>query len=126
VRYMGKDIAGVPPEDVARAGIGFVPQGRRLFPALTVAQNLEMGRLKRTGGAGVRWSEERVFAMFPRLAQRLNAKADTLSGGEQQMVAIARDRVQLAHVSFAAADVFSWDPVSGDARCGDGWGFLRR
>jgi branched-chain amino acid transport system ATP-binding protein len=90
VRYMGKDIAGAPPEDVARAGIGFVPQGRRLFPALTVAQNLEMGRLKRTGGAGVRWSEERVFAMFPRLAQRLNAKADTLSGGEQQMVAIAR------------------------------------
>jgi ABC-type branched-subunit amino acid transport system ATPase component/ABC-type branched-subunit amino acid transport system permease subunit len=90
VRYMGKDIAGAPPEDVARAGIGFVPQGRRLFPTLTITQNLEMGRLKRTGGEGVSWSEERVFAMFPRLAQRLNAKADTLSGGEQQMVAIAR------------------------------------
>jgi ABC-type branched-subunit amino acid transport system ATPase component/ABC-type branched-subunit amino acid transport system permease subunit len=90
VRYLGRDIAGAPPEDIARAGIGFVPQGRRLFPALTVAQNMEMGRLKRTGGEGVRWSEERVFALFPRLAQRLNAKADTLSGGEQQMVAIAR------------------------------------
>jgi len=90
VTYMGKEIAGWAPEDVARAGIGFVPQGRRLFPTLTVAQNLEMGRLKRTGGEGVRWSEERVFAVFPRLAQRLYAKADTLSGGEQQMVAIAR------------------------------------
>jgi branched-chain amino acid transport system ATP-binding protein len=90
VQYMGKDIAGGSPEEVARTGIGFVPQGRRLFPTLTVAQNLEMGRLKRTGGEGVRWTDERVFAMFPRLKQRLNAKADTLSGGEQQMVAIAR------------------------------------
>jgi ABC-type branched-subunit amino acid transport system ATPase component/ABC-type branched-subunit amino acid transport system permease subunit len=88
--YMGKDFVGRSPEDAARAGLGFVPQGRRLFPTLTVAQNLEMGRLKRTGSHGVRWSEERVFAMFPRLKQRLNAKADTLSGGEQQMVAIAR------------------------------------
>jgi len=90
VQYLGKNIAGESPEDVARGGIGLVPQGRRLFPTLTVAQNLEMGRLRRTGREGVRWSEERVFAMFPRLAQRLNAKADTLSGGEQQMVAIAR------------------------------------
>ena len=88
--YRGKDFAGCSPEDVARAGLGFVPQGRRLFLALTVAQNLEMGRLQRTGSHGVRWTEERVFAMFPRLRQRLNAKADTLSGGEQQMVAIAR------------------------------------
>jgi ABC-type branched-subunit amino acid transport system ATPase component len=70
--------------------LGFVPQGRRLFLGLTVAQNLEMGRLQRTGNHGVRWTEERVFAMFPRLRQRLDAKADTLSGGEQQMVAIAR------------------------------------
>jgi ABC-type branched-subunit amino acid transport system ATPase component/ABC-type branched-subunit amino acid transport system permease subunit len=90
VHYLGKDITGMSPEDVARIGIGFVPQARRLFPALTVAQNLKMGRLRRTGGAGVRWSEERVLGMFPRLAQRLSAKADTLSGGEQQMVAIAR------------------------------------
>jgi ABC-type branched-subunit amino acid transport system ATPase component/ABC-type branched-subunit amino acid transport system permease subunit len=90
IRYMGREIADWMPEDVARAGIGFVPQGRRLFPALTVAQNLEMGRLKRAGGEGVRWTDERAFSVLPRLAQRLNAKADTLSGGEQQMVAIAR------------------------------------
>ncbi len=90
VQYMGKDITGGSPEDLARAGIGFVPQGRRLFPTLTVAQNLEMGRLRRTHGEGVRWTEQRLFAMFPRLEQRLHAKADTLSGGEQQMVAIAR------------------------------------
>jgi ABC-type branched-subunit amino acid transport system ATPase component len=90
ITYMGQEIADWMPEDVARAGIGFVPQGRRLFPALTVAQNLEMGRLKRIGGEGVRWTQERIFAVFPRLVQRLSAKADTLSGGEQQMVAIAR------------------------------------
>jgi ABC-type branched-subunit amino acid transport system ATPase component/ABC-type branched-subunit amino acid transport system permease subunit len=88
--YLGQDITGWSPEDVARGGIGLVPQGRRLFPTLTVRQNLEMGRLKRIGGAGVRWPEERVFQMFPRIRERLNAKADTLSGGEQQMVAIAR------------------------------------
>ena len=98
VTYMGKEIAGWTPEDVARAGIGFVPQGRRLFPTLTVAQNLEMGRLKRIGGEGVRWADERVFAVFPRLAQRLHAKADTLSGGEQQMVAIARALVGYTRV----------------------------
>jgi branched-chain amino acid transport system ATP-binding protein len=90
VQYMGEDITGGSPEDLARAGIGFVPQGRRLFPTLTVAQNLEMGRLRRTHGEGVRWTEQRLFVMFPRLEQRLHAKADTLSGGEQQMVAIAR------------------------------------
>jgi len=90
VVYMGKEIGGWSPEDVARSGIGFVPQGRRLFPTLTVAQNLQMGRLKRTGRGGVCWTDKRVFAVFPRLEQRLQAKADTLSGGEQQMVAIAR------------------------------------
>ncbi len=90
VVYLGQDITGWSPENVARGGIGIVPQGRRLFPTLTVAQNLEMGRLKRMGGDGVRWPEERVFQMFPRIRERLNAKADTLSGGEQQMVAIAR------------------------------------
>src|SRR5262249_23597233 len=89
-RLMGKRISRGSPEDAARAGIGFVPQGRRLFPTLTVAQNLEMGRLRRVRGDGVRFTEQRLVAMFPRLAQRLNARADTLSGGEQQMVAIAR------------------------------------
>jgi ABC-type branched-subunit amino acid transport system ATPase component/ABC-type branched-subunit amino acid transport system permease subunit len=90
VLYLGQDITGWSPEDVARAGIGLVPQGRRLFPTLTIAQNLEMGRLKRIGREGVRWPQERVFQTFPRIKERLDAKADTLSGGEQQMVAIAR------------------------------------
>jgi branched-chain amino acid transport system ATP-binding protein len=67
-----------------------VPQGRRLFANLTVEENLHIGALKRTDGAGVRWNTEQIFEFFPRLRERYTAKADTLSGGEQQMVAVAR------------------------------------
>ena len=67
-----------------------VPQGRRLFPNLTVGENLALGRLRRGGGDGTRWEQERIFEFFPRIRERLDAKAETLSGGEQQMVAIAR------------------------------------
>jgi ABC-type branched-subunit amino acid transport system ATPase component len=67
-----------------------VPQGRRLFPNLTVAENLELGRLRRRRGDGMRWELDRIFEFFPRIRERLDSKAETLSGGEQQMVAIAR------------------------------------
>jgi len=67
-----------------------VPQGRRLFPNLTVAENLALGRLRRRGGEGVRWEQARILEFFPRLRERLDSRAETLSGGEQQMVAIAR------------------------------------
>jgi ABC-type branched-subunit amino acid transport system ATPase component len=70
--------------------VGWVPQGRRLIPTLTVAENLEVGRLRRQGGQGVRWEPERIFEFFPRIQERLGSRAETLSGGEQQMVAIAR------------------------------------
>jgi ABC-type branched-subunit amino acid transport system ATPase component/ABC-type branched-subunit amino acid transport system permease subunit len=86
----GTDISSFAPEKIAGMGIGLVPQGRRLFANLTVEENLKIGALKRTGGAGVRWNIEQIFELFPRIRQRYTAKADTLSGGEQQMVAIAR------------------------------------
>jgi len=74
----------------ARLGIGYVPQGRGLFAGMSVRANLELGRLKRTSGAGAVWSEEKILQFFPRLKNRLDTPADFLSGGEQQMVAVAR------------------------------------
>jgi branched-chain amino acid transport system ATP-binding protein len=90
VRYQGQEIQGRTPEQIARLGIGLVPQGRRLFPNLTVDENLAMGGLRRRSGAGVHWDRERIFEYFPRVRERLASKADVLSGGERQMVAIAR------------------------------------
>ena len=85
-------IDGKPPEQVARLGVGLVPQGRRLFSGLTVAENLALGALRRDARntGGVHWDLTRVFEIFPRLRERMHVKADRLSGGEQQMVAIAR------------------------------------
>jgi ABC-type branched-subunit amino acid transport system ATPase component/ABC-type branched-subunit amino acid transport system permease subunit len=85
-------IDGKPPEHVARLGVGLVPQGRRLFSGLTVAENLALGGLRRDvrNASGVHWDLARVFEIFPRLRDRMQVKADRLSGGEQQMVAIAR------------------------------------
>jgi branched-chain amino acid transport system ATP-binding protein len=85
-------IDGKAPERVARLGVGLVPQGRRLFSGLSVAENLALGALRshRSSAAGVHWNLARVFEIFPRLRERMHVKADRLSGGEQQMVAIAR------------------------------------
>lgn len=78
------------PEFMARRGIAFVPQGRRLFSGLTVKDNLMLGRLRRRGQEGLAWDDEKIFSIFPRLKERYLVNADVLSGGEQQMVAIAR------------------------------------
>ncbi|MBS0532238.1 MAG: ATP-binding cassette domain-containing protein [Proteobacteria bacterium] len=88
----GTEIAGLSAPDIARLGIGYVPQGRGLFAGMSVADNLSLGRLARKtdGSDGVVWTEERVFEFFPRLKERMNVAADYLSGGEQQMVAVAR------------------------------------
>jgi branched-chain amino acid transport system ATP-binding protein len=90
ITLAGEEIARKPSAEIARRGIGYVPQGRGLFAGMTVADNLALGRLKRQTGAGVHWDDERIVWVFPRLAQRWYTPADYLSGGEQQMVAIAR------------------------------------
>ncbi len=90
VELEGRSIGGMPPEQIARLGVGLVPQGRRLFAGLSVDENLRLGALSRGGGAGVRWERERIYEYFPRIRDKLATKADQLSGGEQQMVAIAR------------------------------------
>ncbi len=83
----GEDISHLPAHMVPRKGIGYIPQGRRLFSELTVAENLETGLMVSDGGATLR---QRVLDIFPRLHERMGQMAGTLSGGEQQMLAIAR------------------------------------
>ena len=92
IDFGGQNIAGLPAPDIARMGIGYVPQGRGMFAGMTVAENLALGRLARKtdGSDGVVWDEEKVFDYFPRLKERINVPADYLSGGEQQMAAVAR------------------------------------
>ncbi len=82
-------LVGVPPHEIARRGIAHVPEGRRIFNRLTVRENLVMGAYTRRD-AGIAADLDRVFALFPRLAERVGQVAGTLSGGEQQMLAIAR------------------------------------
>jgi branched-chain amino acid transport system ATP-binding protein len=88
VKFRGKDIAGLRPDQVAHCGIGYVPEDRQIFPTLTVRQNLELG-LKRSGAFG-RWNFNDVFALFPNLKARQDTSAGVLSGGEQQMLTMCR------------------------------------
>jgi len=92
IEYAGRDIAQASAPDIARLGVGYVPQGRGLFAGMTVADNLALGRLARAtdGSNGIVWSEEQILHYFPRLKDRMHTAADYLSGGEQQMVAVAR------------------------------------
>lgn len=83
----GREVSRLPAHKVPKAGIGYIPQGRRLFAGLTVAQNLEIGLRVRRSGADVL---EEVLDLFPRIRERMDQKAETLSGGEQQMLATAR------------------------------------
>ena len=83
-------LARRPAAEIARRGVAYVPQGRGLFAGMSVAENMELGRLKRRNGAGAHWEEEKIFAFFPRIKARWRSPADYLSGGEQQMVAVAR------------------------------------
>ena len=88
VLYRGKNLAGLRSDLVARAGIGYVPEDRQVFPTLTVRQNLELG-LTKAGKFG-RWTFDDVFRLFPNLAARQNNPAGVLSGGEQQMLTMCR------------------------------------
>jgi branched-chain amino acid transport system ATP-binding protein len=89
VRFLGRDVAGLPPEAIARLGVGLVPEGRQVFPTLTVRENLVATAANRSGSP-TPWRLPEVFALFPRLEERANQLARTLSGGEQQMLAIGR------------------------------------
>ena len=90
IKLLDQETVGLPSAEIARRGIGYVPQGRGLFAGMTVSDNLVLGRLKRNTGNGIHWNDERIVAIFPRLAERWRTPADYLSGGEQQMVAVAR------------------------------------
>ena len=89
IRLFGEAIGGLSPERISRLGIGLVPQGRRIFPSLTVRENLIVAR-QREQGTKRSWNVERIFELFPRLQERHAQFAGTLSGGEQQMLAIGR------------------------------------
>jgi branched-chain amino acid transport system ATP-binding protein len=90
IRYRGSDIAGWPSHRVCNLGIGQVAEGRQVFPTLTVAENLDTGAMLPRAKAAREANRERVLALFPRLQERLRQAAGTLSGGEQQMLAIGR------------------------------------
>jgi branched-chain amino acid transport system ATP-binding protein len=89
IRLFGEPIAGLSPEAIARKGVGFVPQGRRIFPTLSVRENLVVARQSRNGTAKS-WTLARILDLFPQLKARLQQTAGSLSGGEQQMLAIGR------------------------------------
>ena len=88
IRFKGRDITGLPPHKIARMGIGLVPQGRHIFPSLSVKENLTMSA--RGAGKPEAWSLDRVYYLFPILKERASCKGTILSGGEQQMLTIGR------------------------------------
>jgi branched-chain amino acid transport system ATP-binding protein len=90
IHFQGRDITDVAAHDVVKAGISQSPEGRRLFPHMTVLENLDLGAFQRTDRHKLREDLDRVYDLFPRLNERKSQKAGTLSGGEQQMVAIGR------------------------------------
>ena len=88
VRWLGEEVQRLKPHEVARKGVGFVPEDRRIFSRLSVEENLEIGAFKLEGPSG--WTLERIYGLFPKLEQLKAHKGNELSGGEQQMLAIAR------------------------------------
>ena len=90
IRFDGRDITGAEPRRILAAGIAHCPEGRRVFPQMSVAENLAMGAYLRRDRAGIAADLDRIYGEFPRLAERRRQAAGTLSGGEQQMLAIGR------------------------------------
>ena len=88
--FQGKDITTTPAHEIVKRGISQSPEGRKLFPRMSVTENLELGAFQRTDRAETKDDMDRVFTLFPRLAERRSQKAGTMSGGEQQMLAIGR------------------------------------
>jgi len=90
IRFEGRDITRTPPDRIVQMGIGHAPEGRGVFANLTVRENLLLGAYTRRDADGIRRDMDRITSLFPRLAERMNQLAGTLSGGEQQMLAIGR------------------------------------
>jgi branched-chain amino acid transport system ATP-binding protein len=90
IRFRGRELVGLPPHRIARLGLGYVPEDRRIFPNLTVWENLDVARRPQADGGGLGWTIARVFALFPQLRTLARQRGGTLSGGEQQMLTIAR------------------------------------
>jgi branched-chain amino acid transport system ATP-binding protein len=90
ITFRDRDITSTPADQIVKMGISQSPEGRRLFPRMTVLENLEMGAFQRKDRSGIREDRDRVFELFPRLAERRHQKAGTMSGGEQQMCAMGR------------------------------------
>ncbi len=90
IQLADRDLTKTPPNEIVRLGVAHAPEGRRIFPRMTVRENLEMGAFARKDPSGIQQDFDRVFALFPRLKERLEQKGGTLSGGEQQMLAIGR------------------------------------
>ncbi len=90
ISWKGKNLLGLLPEEILMSGVALCPEGRRIFPQLTVLENLKLGGYSRKDKAGLESSIERAFKLFPRLKERAWQKGGTLSGGEQQMLALAR------------------------------------
>lgn len=98
IRLKGKEITRLEAHDIVSAGVGHVPEGRGIFPRLTVRENLEMGAFTLNSTAEVRRRMEEVFVLFPRLKERIEQKGGTLSGGEQQMLATGRGLMLKPHI----------------------------
>jgi branched-chain amino acid transport system ATP-binding protein len=90
IRFNGQDITEIPAHEIVKRGIAQSPEGRRLFPRMTVTENLEMGAFQRSDKPEIKSDLERVYELFPRLQERRTQKAGTMSGGEQQMCAMGR------------------------------------
>src|SRR5919198_4935229 len=96
ITFRDRDITSTPADQIVKMGISQAPEGRRLFPRMSVLENLEMGAFQRKDRSGIREDRDRVFELFPRLAERRHQKAGTMSGGEQQMCAIGRALISRA------------------------------
>ncbi|MDQ2801045.1 MAG: ABC transporter ATP-binding protein, partial [Armatimonadota bacterium] len=118
IMFEGKDITALPPDKIVRRGIGHSPEGRRVFANMSVRENLELGAYTRRDRVGIREDFERALTLFPRLQERIGQNAGTLSGGEQQMLAMGRalmarpkllllDEPSLGLAPFLVRDIFN-------------------